>query len=57
MALKNYKLTGVNPVETASNLTAVVLGFNHTSGEATTKLNFDSGNYDVAINYFDLIGG
>ncbi|KAJ4419612.1 hypothetical protein N0V85_000940 [Neurospora sp. IMI 360204] len=57
MTLKNYKLTGVNPVETASNLTAVVLVPNNTSGEATTKLNFDSGKYDIAINYFDLIGG
>ncbi|KAK1780656.1 glycoside hydrolase superfamily [Copromyces sp. CBS 386.78] len=57
MTLKNYKLTGVNPVETASNLTAVVLISNNTSGEVTRKLDFDSGKYDVAINYFDLIGG
>ncbi|KAK3948004.1 glycoside hydrolase superfamily [Pseudoneurospora amorphoporcata] len=57
MTLKNYKLTGVNPVETASNLTAVVLISNNTSGEVTTKLDFDSGKYDVAINYLDLIGG
>ena len=55
MTLKNYKLTGVSPVETASNLTAVVL--TSTSGEASTKLNVDSGKYDVAINYFDLMGG
>ena len=46
-----------NPFETASNYTAIVTSSNTTAGTATTKLEYPSGTYDVAVNYFDVIGG
>ncbi|KAF2093764.1 alpha-glucuronidase [Rhizodiscina lignyota] len=57
MELDGYKVYQVNPFEAASNANAIVTITNSTTGTATTKLKFESGTYDFAVNYFDQIGG
>jgi alpha-glucuronidase len=57
MTLSGYQTYLVSPFETASNFTAIVTGSNATVGTAATKLNYPSGTYDLAVNYYDLIGG
>ncbi|KAL1968542.1 hypothetical protein VTN77DRAFT_1752 [Rasamsonia byssochlamydoides] len=57
MTLSGYKAYAVSPFETASNYTAIVTTTNTTTGTATTTLEFPSGTYDLAVNYYDLIGG
>ncbi|KAF2451395.1 glycoside hydrolase family 67 protein [Karstenula rhodostoma CBS 690.94] len=57
MTLDSYKSYGVNPFHAASGAQAIVTASNSTIGTATTKVTFESGTYDVAVNYYDLIGG
>ena len=57
MTLSGYEAYVVSPFETASNYTAVVTASNATVGTAMTKLEYPSGTYDLAVNYYDLIGG
>lgn len=57
MVLDGYKAYTVNPFEMASNRTAIVTVSNSTAGTASTKISFKSGTYDIAVNYYDLIGG
>lgn len=57
MTLSGYKVYAVNPFEMASGRTAIVTSDNSTAGSASTTLNFDSGTYNLAVNYFDVIGG
>lgn len=57
MVLDGYIPYTVSPFETASNDTAIVTSSNTTTGTAMAELNFPSGTYDIAINYYDLIGG
>ena len=59
MELDGYKPYVVNPFEMATppNYTAVVTKSNSTTGTASTQLQYPSGTYDVAINYYDLYGG
>jgi len=57
MTLSGYKPYRVSPFETASNATAIVTTTNSTVGTATTRLEYPSGAYDLAVNYYDLIGG
>jgi alpha-glucuronidase len=57
MVLDGYTVVPVTPFETASNYTAVITSSNTTAGTATMKLEFASGTYDLAVNYFDVIGG
>lgn len=57
MTLSGYQPYLVSPFEMASNFYAVVTSSNTTTGTATTKLNYPSGTYDLAVNYYDLIGG
>ncbi|KAK3934680.1 alpha-glucuronidase A [Diplogelasinospora grovesii] len=59
MMLQGYRLVSVDPPETASNGTAIVTTSNSTAGSAVAKLpdDFKSGQYDIAIGYFDVIGG
>ena len=57
MTLNGYVAYAVSPFEMASNYTAIVTTTNTTTGTASTKLEFPSGTYDVAGNYYDLIGG
>jgi alpha-glucuronidase len=57
MELDGYVTYAVNPFEMASNKTAVITSTNSTTGTATTKLDYPSDTYDIAVNYYDLIGG
>jgi len=57
MSLSGYKTYSVNPFHTASNSKAIVTTSNSSTGTATTNVTFASGTYDVAVNYFDMIGG
>jgi alpha-glucuronidase len=57
MALDGYKIVPVTPFEAASNYTAIITSSNTTAGTATTKLEFVDGTYDLAVNYFDVVGG
>ncbi|KAJ5350019.1 hypothetical protein N7541_007746 [Penicillium brevicompactum] len=57
MKLDGYKTYDVNPFETASGAVAIVTTSNNTAGTASTKIEFPSGTYDLAVNYYDLYGG
>ncbi|KAL2437109.1 putative alpha-glucuronidase A [Exophiala dermatitidis] len=57
MTLEGYKVYNVDPFETASNTKAIVTSKNSTIGTAMTTLTFPNGTYDVAVQYFDMIGG
>ncbi|KAF2163139.1 glycoside hydrolase family 67 protein [Zasmidium cellare ATCC 36951] len=57
MRLSGYEIYAVAPFETASNATAIVTRSNSTTGTASTTIAFDSGVYDLAINYYDMYGG
>ncbi|PSN61709.1 alpha-glucuronidase [Corynespora cassiicola Philippines] len=57
MSLSGYKTYAVDPFHTASGYTAIVTTTNSTTGTASTNITFESGAYDVAVNYYDLIGG
>lgn len=54
MTLKGFKPVAVTPTETASKYTAIAT---NSTGTATTKLDFRSGKYNIAVNYFDVKGG
>lgn len=57
MDLENYIPYYVSPFEAASNYTAIVTSTNSSIGSVSTTLNFPSGQYDIAVNYYDLYGG
>jgi alpha-glucuronidase len=57
MTLDGYKPYTVHPFHTASGYTAIVTTSNKTIGTASANVTFASGAYDVAVNYYDLIGG
>lgn len=57
MTLDGYKTYTVSPFETASKSVAIVTSSNSTTGTATTKLEYPSGTYNLAVNYYDLYGG
>ncbi|KAF1846530.1 glycoside hydrolase family 67 protein [Cucurbitaria berberidis CBS 394.84] len=57
MSLVGYKLYSVNPFHAASRHTAIVTNSNSSAGIATANITFVSGTYDVAVNYYDIIGG
>jgi alpha-glucuronidase len=57
MDLDGYVPYLVSPFEAASNYTGVVTSSNLTTGTASTKVQYPSGKYDLAVNYFDLMGG
>jgi alpha-glucuronidase len=57
MKLSGYKRYAVNPFHAASGYYAIVTTSNTSTGTATSTVNFASGLYDVAVNYYDLIGG
>lgn len=57
MVLDGYTIVPVTPFEAASNYTAIITSSNTTAGTATTKLEFANGTYDLAVNYFDVVGG
>lgn len=55
--LEGYEVYKVNPFHTASNFTGIVTSSNTTAGTATTKVQFDSGTYNIAVGYWDLFNG
>ncbi|KAF2729755.1 alpha-glucuronidase [Polyplosphaeria fusca] len=57
MSLNGYKPYKVSPFHTASGYTAIVTTTNATVGTASANITFASGTYDLAVNYYDLIGG
>ena len=57
MKLEGYKTYTVSPFETASSSVAIVTTSNTTAGTASAKINFPSGTYDLAVNYYDVYGG
>lgn len=57
MTLSGYKSYAVSPFHTASGAMAIVTTSNITAGTATVNVTFETGTYDIAVNYFDLIGG
>lgn len=57
MSLSGYQTYTVKPFHAASGGTAIVTSSNSTVGVALANITFPSGTYDVAINYYDLIGG
>ncbi|KAG0155837.1 hypothetical protein PDIDSM_3010 [Penicillium digitatum] len=57
MTLEGYKTYTVNPFETASGSVAIVTTSNEIAGTALTEINFPSGTYDLAVNYYDVYGG
>ncbi|KAF2866273.1 glycoside hydrolase superfamily [Massariosphaeria phaeospora] len=57
MSLSGYKRYAVSPFHTASGYTAVITTSNSTIGIATANITYASGTYDIAVNYYDLIGG
>jgi len=57
MTLSGYKPYAVSPFHTASGAMAIVTTSNITAGTATANVTFETGTYDIAVNYFDLIGG
>lgn len=57
MILDGFMAYAVNNFETASNCTAIVTTSNTTTGTAMTELEYPSGTYDVAVKYYELIGG
>lgn len=54
MELSGFTIVDVSPTECASKYKAIAT---NGTGTATTKLNFPSGKYNLAINYFDVMGG
>ena len=57
MQLEGYKSYVVNPFHTASGFNAIVTTSNTTAGTAATTVPFESGTYDIAVNYYDLFNG
>lgn len=57
MTLDGYKPYTVSPFETASNVTAIVTSTNTTTGTASHAIDFPSGTYNLAVNYYDMYGG
>ncbi|KAH8602459.1 glycoside hydrolase superfamily [Bisporella sp. PMI_857] len=57
LVLSGYEVVKVTPFETASNYTAIVTSSSSTGGVVSTTLNFPSGTYNIAVNYFDHAGG
>lgn len=58
MQLSNYKIVPVLPLfESASNKTAVVVNNYYAVGTASFQVAYPSGQYDLAVGYFDLYAG
>jgi alpha-glucuronidase len=57
MELNGYKVVPVTPAESASGGKAIVTVTNNAPGTAKARLGYPSGTYDVAVNYYDVIGG
>lgn len=57
MELDGYRPYLVHPYEAASGTYCIVTADNSTQGTASTKLDVESGTYNVAVNYYDQAHG
>ena len=57
MELDGYKIVSVSPAEAASGGKAIITISKDAPGVAKSTLNFPSGTYDIAVNYYDHLGG
>lgn len=57
MELSGYKMVPVTPFEAASGGKAIITTASDAPGIATATLNYPAGTYNVAVNYFDHLGG
>ncbi|CAL5873596.1 uncharacterized protein PFLUO_LOCUS7877 [Penicillium psychrofluorescens] len=57
MHLSGYKTVSVTPAEAASCGKAIVTESNTEPGTAQKELSFPTGIYDIAVNYYDHLGG
>lgn len=57
MELDGYEVVDVVPFEAASGYKGIMTISNDTAGTARTTVQLDGGLYDLAVNYFDMIGG
>lgn len=57
MELDGYEIFDADPFEAASGYKGIMTVTKDTAGVATTTVDFESGTYDLAVNYFDVIGG
>ena len=58
MELSGYEVVSVTPPEAASGGKAIVTTSNSASGTAkSAPVDFPSGTYDIAVNYYDHMGG
>ncbi|RBR05642.1 hypothetical protein FVER53590_29960 [Fusarium verticillioides] len=57
MSYSGYKTAVLDPIESASNATALETIGNSTVAAASTKLDFEPGKYDIAVVYFDILAG
>lgn len=59
MRLDGYKISSVKPAPAASGPThsAIITTTNTSTGIATANITFASDTYDIAVNYYDIMGG
>jgi alpha-glucuronidase len=57
MELSGYKIVPVTQAETASGGKAIITTSKDAPGRAKIALNYPSGTYDIAVNYYDHLGG
>lgn len=57
MDLEGYEVFYVEPFEAASGYKGIMTVANDTAGTASTTVPFGTGVYNLAVNYFDVIGG
>ncbi|KAJ5730915.1 uncharacterized protein N7483_005423 [Penicillium malachiteum] len=57
MRLSGYKIVAVTPFEAASGGKAIITESNQSPGTAMAKIPYPSGKYNIAVNYFDHMGG
>ena len=57
MQLSGYKVVSVTPAEAASQGKAIITKTNDAPATAQKELSYLSGTYDIAVNYYDHLGG
>ncbi|KAL2858449.1 glycoside hydrolase superfamily [Aspergillus pseudoustus] len=57
MVLSGYKIIPITPFESASKGKAIITDSNRTRGTAKCVVPFPPGKYNIAVNYYDHLGG
>jgi alpha-glucuronidase len=57
MELTGYTVVPITPFEAASGSKAIITTTNDKLGAAKCKIPFESGVYNIAVNYYDHLGG